>query len=66
MAEEATQTLATFAARLGYDDIPQRVRDHCKTLLLDALACALAGRFGEETGRLRRSPHAWRSRQSRA
>jgi 2-methylcitrate dehydratase PrpD len=52
MAEEATQTLATFAARLGYDDIPQRVRDHCKTLLLDALACALAGRFGEETGQV--------------
>jgi 2-methylcitrate dehydratase PrpD len=46
---EATQALARFAARLRYDDLPQRVRDHCKNLLLDALACAVAGRLGEET-----------------
>jgi 2-methylcitrate dehydratase PrpD len=52
MATEATQVLATFAAKLRYDDIPQRVRDHCKNLLLDALACAVAGRLGEETGQV--------------
>jgi len=51
-APEATQALATFAAGLRYDDIPPRVRDHCKNLLLDALACAVAGRFGEETGQV--------------
>ncbi len=49
---EATQELARFAAALRYDDIPQRVRDHCKNLLLDALACAVAGRLGEETGQV--------------
>ena len=49
---EATQGLATFAAGLRYDDIPQRVRDHGKNLLLDALACAVAGRLGEETGQV--------------
>jgi 2-methylcitrate dehydratase PrpD len=49
---EATQKLASFAANLHYDDIPQRVREHCKNLLLDALACAVAGRLGEETGQV--------------
>jgi 2-methylcitrate dehydratase PrpD len=41
--------LAQFAAHLRCEDVPQRVRDHCKNLLLDALACAVAGRLGEET-----------------
>ena len=49
---EATQRLASFAANLRYDDLPQRVREHCKNLLLDALACAVAGRLGEETGQV--------------
>jgi 2-methylcitrate dehydratase PrpD len=52
MAQEVTQELAKFAAALRYDDIPPRVRDHCKNLLLDALACAVAGRLGEETGQV--------------
>ncbi len=47
-AVEATQRLASFAATLCYDDIPLRGHDHCKNLLLDALACAVAGRLGEE------------------
>jgi 2-methylcitrate dehydratase PrpD len=49
---DVTQTLAQFAATLRYDSIPQRAREHCKNLLLDALACALAGRLGEETGQV--------------
>src|ERR1700723_3841316 len=52
MAAEPTQALAQFAAALRYEDIPPRVREHCKTLLLDALACAVAGRLGEETGQI--------------
>src|SRR5580698_8739727 len=52
MAAEATQALAQFAAALRYEDIPLRAREHCKTLLLDALACAVAGRLGEETGQV--------------
>jgi 2-methylcitrate dehydratase PrpD len=49
MAAEVTQRLAKFAATTRYDDLPQRVREYCKNLLLDALACAVAGRLGEET-----------------
>ena len=49
MPREATEALAQFAAGLQYDDLPDRVKEHCKQLLLDALACALAGHKGEET-----------------
>jgi 2-methylcitrate dehydratase PrpD len=48
-ATEATEILARFAATLEYDKIPPRVREYCKDLFLDALACALAGHSGEET-----------------
>jgi 2-methylcitrate dehydratase PrpD len=51
-AATTTQTLAKFAATLTYDDLPPRVRDHTKNLLLDALACAIAGNQGEETGQV--------------
>jgi len=49
---ETTQSLAKFAATLCYGDLPDRVREHCKLLLLDALACAVAGHQGEETGQM--------------
>jgi 2-methylcitrate dehydratase PrpD len=49
MPAEATQVLAEFAATLKYDAIPPRVREQCKNLLLDTLACAAAGDRGEET-----------------
>ena len=49
MASNVTQDLARFAATLTYDRIPDRTREHCKNLLLDAVACALAGHHGEET-----------------
>ncbi|MGB6536942.1 MAG: MmgE/PrpD family protein [Xanthobacteraceae bacterium] len=52
MAAEVTQRLAEFAATLHYENVPQRVREHCKKLILDALACAIAGRLGEETGQV--------------
>jgi 2-methylcitrate dehydratase PrpD len=45
--QELTRTLAEFAATLRYDDLPERSRQHCKNLILDALACAVAGRQGE-------------------
>ena len=50
---EPTRMLAEFAAGLRYDDLPQRSREHCKNLILDALACALAGYQGEETDQVR-------------
>jgi len=49
MAVEVTQALAGFAAGLEYDRIPPSAREHAKNLLLDAVACALAGDRGEET-----------------
>ncbi len=49
MEREATAALARFAATLTYDDIPERTHEACKRLLLDALACALAGHRGDET-----------------
>jgi 2-methylcitrate dehydratase PrpD len=52
MDGEPTQVLATFASQLRYDEIPERVRERCKELLLDALACALAGHAGEETSQV--------------
>ena len=50
--QETTQVLAEFAATLAYEALPDRVREHCKNLILDALACAVAGHLGEETGQL--------------
>jgi 2-methylcitrate dehydratase PrpD len=52
VTQEATQRLAKFAATLCYGDLPERVREHCKSLFLDALACAVAGHQGEETGQM--------------
>src|SRR5471032_511203 len=49
MAGDATEVLARFAAKLNYSDLPGHVRDHCKNVLLDTLACAVAGHQGEET-----------------
>jgi len=49
---EATQALAQFAATLDYDAIPAHVRDYCKNVLLDTIACAVAGHQGEETGQI--------------
>jgi 2-methylcitrate dehydratase PrpD len=49
MAGDATEVLARFAATLTYEAIPERVREYCKNLLLDTLACAVAGHQGEET-----------------
>src|SRR5215468_5100338 len=52
MAGDVTEVLAGFAASLQYDDLPDKVRDHCKNVLLDTLACAVAGHRGEETQQL--------------
>lgn len=49
MTNDVTGELAHFAVNLEYAQIPQRVRDACKLMLLDTLACAVAGHMGEET-----------------
>ena len=63
MAVEATQALAAFVAGLKYQDLPERVREHTKNVLLDTLACAVAGPpgRGDRPGRTR-WPRRWRSR----
>ena len=52
MPQGPTRTLAGFAAGLSLDAIPEDAREFTKLLLLDALACALAGHRGEETAQL--------------
>lgn len=47
--KEVTQALARFAATVRLEEIPDRAREYCKSILLDTLACALAGHQGEET-----------------
>lgn len=49
---EPTTALANFAAGLTYDALSPEARHATKALLLDALACALAGHQGEETGQM--------------
>ena len=49
MTSNVTATLADFAAGLKFEDIPEHVRENCRILLLDTLACALAGHLGDET-----------------
>src|SRR5262249_9092045 len=46
---EPTRAPAGFRVGVRHDVRPAKVREHCKLLLLDALACALAGHQGEET-----------------
>ena len=52
--DNITATLARFAAELAYEDIPERIRERTKDLLLDAVACALAGHRGEDTPKVMR------------
>ena len=49
MTVNITEQLAGFTSTLKYEDIPERTREYCKNILLDTLACAVAGHQGEET-----------------
>jgi 2-methylcitrate dehydratase PrpD len=49
MSDHPTLALARFAATLDLASIPEATREYCKDLLLDTLACAVAGHQGEET-----------------
>ena len=48
MQTTPTETLAEFASGLSYDDLPDSARQHARHLLLDSVACALAGDLGDE------------------
>ena len=54
MTETTTEDLARFAASVKYENIPAPAREYCKDILLDTLACAFAGHFGEETDQIAR------------
>ena len=54
MTESTTEDLAHFAASVKYENIPAPAREYCKDILLDTLACAFAGHFGEETDQIAR------------
>ncbi len=53
MTQGTTERLAEFAKDLDIGGLPAGVRASTKALLLDALACAVAGHKGEETGQVR-------------
>ena len=44
-----TEALARFAVELDDEALPESAREHARWLLLDAIACALAGDLGDET-----------------
>lgn len=52
MATTPTGELATFVASLRYEDVPERVRERVKDVLLDTVASALAGHQGDETAQI--------------
>ena len=54
MTETTTEDLARFAASVKYEDIPAPAREYAKEILLDTIACAFAGHFGEETDQVAR------------
>ena len=53
MSTTPTAALAEFVAELKYDDLPPRIRERVKDILLDTLASAIAGRQGDETRQIR-------------
>ena len=48
-----TTELARFVAGLRYEDLPPRIRERVKDIVLDSIASAIAGRQGEETKQIR-------------
>lgn len=54
MKSTITEDLARFAAGLSYGDLPASAREQTRHLLLDSVACALAGDLGDETAKLSR------------
>jgi 2-methylcitrate dehydratase PrpD len=43
------ENLARFAAEISFESLPQSTRAFTRNLLLDSIACALAGDYGDET-----------------
>lgn len=52
MTDNPTESLATFLAQSDHETLPPEVQERTIALLIDALACAVVGRGGPETGRM--------------
>src|SRR3984893_4614815 len=52
MSELPTRELASFGVSLRYEDLPLRIVERTKDILLDAVGCAIAGDEGEETSQV--------------
>jgi len=48
-----TTELAQFVAGLQYEDLPARIRERVKDIVLDTIASAIAGRLGDESKQIR-------------
>ncbi len=52
--EGVTQTLAEFASKITFDDLPQEVIHQTKRLICDSIGCTLGG-YSSEKGRIARN-----------
>ena len=52
--DHSTRSIAEFAVRLGYADLPADVVHDCKRRIIDTIGCALAA-FDEEPSRIARA-----------
>ncbi len=61
--DHSTKSIAEFASRLDYADLPAEVVHDCKRRIIDTIGCAIAA-FDEEPVRIARAV-AMRAAQSR-
>jgi 2-methylcitrate dehydratase PrpD len=54
MSPNLTRELADFVARTQFEDLPPRVQDRVKIILIDTVASAFAGGHSEEVGQIER------------
>jgi 2-methylcitrate dehydratase PrpD len=52
MSQTPTRDLAAFVVGLRYEDLPSHVVRRAKDILLDTVACAIAGHQGDETAQI--------------
>lgn len=52
MPNSPTRELANFAVSLRYEDLPARIVERTKDILVDAIGCAVAGHEGDETSQV--------------
>ena len=58
VTDSPTRELAEFVVKLRYEDLPARVVERTKDIILDAVGCAVAGHDGDETGQVEATARA--------